>query len=198
MEGLDMLIKAKGSTRLIHFQTLEQDQLTTQCAMSRAGPMTATSWYTQRIQMNEATIQLLLACDTRLELVKEILTYLRKFNACSLDSKDKKYLTDRISRYEKLLQTPVSTKKPSKPRKKTIPKRLKEEVWTKYIGPSVGQSKCLCCKINDITQMSFHCGHVVAEANGGETNLFNLRPICSKCNLSMGTQHMDEFMKLFR
>jgi 5-methylcytosine-specific restriction endonuclease McrA len=45
--------------------------------------------------------------------------------------------------------------------------------------------------------MDFHCGHIVAEANGGETNLSNLKPICKNCNLSMGTINMNKFMEQF-
>ena len=43
--------------------------------------------------------------------------------------------------------------------------------------------------------MSFNCGHIIAEVNGGETNVSNLRPICQNCNSSMGITNMDDFMK---
>ena len=45
--------------------------------------------------------------------------------------------------------------------------------------------------------MDFHCGHVIAEKYGGELNISNLKPICSKCNTSMGTENMNDFKKLF-
>jgi 5-methylcytosine-specific restriction endonuclease McrA len=48
-----------------------------------------------------------------------------------------------------------------------------------------------------LNELSFDCGHVIAEALGGKTTLENLRPICSKCNKSMRTTHMDEFKKQF-
>ena len=35
------------------------------------------------------------------------------------------------------------------------------------------------------------------ESKGGSTNIENLRPICSKCNGSMATQNMEEFMKKY-
>jgi hypothetical protein len=65
-----------------------------------------------------------------------------------------------------------------KTKKKTIPKSLKIAVWNKYIGEDIGKAKCLCCNLTDITQLKFHTGHVIAEANGGESNIDNLRPIC--------------------
>ena len=82
-----------------------------------------------------------------------------------------------------------------KNKKQSIPKTLKIDVWNKYIGEDTGKTKCLCCKSKDITQLNFHCGHVLAENNGGRLNVDNLRPICASCNLSMGSTHMDEFIK---
>jgi ribosomal protein S27E len=49
----------------------------------------------------------------------------------------------------------------------------------------------MCCKSTDISQMSFHCGHIIAEAKGGKTIVSNLKPIC---NSSMGTTNMKDFM----
>jgi 5-methylcytosine-specific restriction endonuclease McrA len=82
-----------------------------------------------------------------------------------------------------------------KNKKKAISATIKRLVWNTNIGEDIGKSKCLCCKATDITQMSFNCGHIVAEANGGETIVSNLKPICQNCNSSMATKNMDEFMK---
>lgn len=79
--------------------------------------------------------------------------------------------------------------------KKCIPKPLKLQVWCYYIGREKGIAKCFCCKIRDIEKDSFHCGHVVAEKNGGELNLDNLRPICGSCNSAMGSTNMEEYIK---
>ena len=77
--------------------------------------------------------------------------------------------------------------------KKTIPKILKDLTWQKWVGDHIAKTKCLCCGVNDIKMNSFHCGHVVAEADGGPTTVENLRPICATCNLSMRTQNMVKF-----
>ena len=82
--------------------------------------------------------------------------------------------------------------------KKKISATLKRLVWNTNIGEEIGKTKCLCCKSTDITQMSFHCGHVVAEANGGELIVSNLKPICQNCNSSMGTKNMNDFMDTFK
>lgn len=84
--------------------------------------------------------------------------------------------------------------KESKPKKKTISSTMKKLVWNTNIGEDIGKTKCLCCKSTDITQMSFNCGHVISEHNGGETIVSNLKPICQNCNSSMGTKNMNEFM----
>ena len=77
--------------------------------------------------------------------------------------------------------------------KKTIPKILKDLTWQKWVGDNVAKCKCLCCGVNDIKMNSFHCGHVISEADGGPTTVENLRPICATCNLSMRTQNMVKF-----
>ena len=78
-------------------------------------------------------------------------------------------------------------------RKKTIPKILKDLTWQKWIGDDIAKAKCLCCGINEIKMNSFHCGHVISEADGGPTTVDNLRPVCATCNLSMRTQNMEKF-----
>ena len=89
----------------------------------------------------------------------------------------------------------VIDKKPKK--KKPISAAIKRLVWNTHIGEDIGKHKCLCCKTTDITQMSFNCGHIIAEANGGDLIVSNLKPICQNCNSSMGTRNMNDFMKSF-
>jgi hypothetical protein len=97
----------------------------------------------------------------------------------------------------KNIQNKISNKKTESPKikKKYIRSTIKRLVWNTNIGESEGKSKCLCCKLTEISQMSFHCGHIIAESNGGETIVSNLKPICQNCNSSMGPINMDEFMK---
>jgi hypothetical protein len=95
------------------------------------------------------------------------------------------------------VSNPVKKEIPEKKKKKTIPAALKRKVWNKWIGEEIGKTKCLCCQLTEITQMSFHCGHIIAEANGGELKMDNLKPICPSCNSSMGTTNMDVFMNTY-
>lgn len=88
--------------------------------------------------------------------------------------------------------------KNTRQKKKTIPKALRMKVWNKYVGIQIGQCKCLCCKLIDISQMNFHCGHVISEKCGGNIDLENLRPICSSCNSSMGVMNMNEFIENYQ
>lgn len=82
-----------------------------------------------------------------------------------------------------------------KKKKKPIAATVKRLVWNTNIGEDIGKSKCMCCNSTDITQLSFNCGHIVAEANGGDSIVSNLKPICQNCNSSMGTKNMEDFMK---
>ena len=81
--------------------------------------------------------------------------------------------------------------------KKSISATMRRKVWDEYIGKKIGEAKCLCCKMTDITQLTFQCGHIIPECKGGELTLSNLRPICSNCNSSMASMNMDDFMKTF-
>ncbi len=98
--------------------------------------------------------------------------------------------------YKFIIFNPIFTKKDNKYKKKSIPKSLKIKVWNTYVGEDIGKIKCLCCNTIDITQSIFECGHIIAEAKGGETSLENLRPICSTCNKSMKTINMNDYIKI--
>jgi hypothetical protein len=73
--------------------------------------------------------------------------------------------------------------------KQTIPRALREQVWITYAGRCF-QRKCLIpwCQ-NTMTVFDFHVGHDTPESAGGATNIQNLRPICARCNLSMGADY---------
>src|SRR5581483_10451663 len=82
-------------------------------------------------------------------------------------------------------------------KKVKIPAALRNSVWNTYIGVDKKLGFCCCCEHTQIDAFNFACGHVIAEKNGGETNLQNLRPICTSCNSSMGKQNMEEFKKKY-
>jgi 5-methylcytosine-specific restriction endonuclease McrA len=73
--------------------------------------------------------------------------------------------------------------------KKKIPKAIREQLWIQKIGKKF-ESKCKTtwCR-NKINVFDFQAGHDVPECKGGSSELTNLIPICSRCNLSMGSQH---------
>jgi hypothetical protein len=81
--------------------------------------------------------------------------------------------------------------------KDKIPKALREQVWLTHIGKKY-ESKCHISWCNNtITVFDFQSGHNFPESKGGATELSNLRPICSRCNLSMGDSYtIDEWVKL--
>lgn len=83
-------------------------------------------------------------------------------------------------------------------KKQKIPLALREQVWILYLGETKFKHKCNVkwCE-NIITPFNFEVGHNIPESKGGATNIDNLRPICSKCNKSMGSQYsIDEFSEL--
>jgi hypothetical protein len=72
--------------------------------------------------------------------------------------------------------------------KEKINEALKTQVWLHWVGEYF-RSKCLVkwCQ-NEITARDFDVGHNIPESKGGKTHIGNLRPICRKCNLSMGNR----------
>lgn len=85
---------------------------------------------------------------------------------------------------------------PNIPYKKKKPsKSLVKVVWRRKFGAQVGEAKCPCCENEKIYQDSFHCGHIVAEARGGPTQLDNLIPVCSTCNGSMAEENFYEYKR---
>ena len=81
--------------------------------------------------------------------------------------------------------------------KQKIPKALREQVWLKHMG-KVFQGKCKVSWCNNtISVFDWEAGHNIPESKGGETTLQNLRPICSRCNKSMGDQYsIDQWNEL--
>jgi len=79
------------------------------------------------------------------------------------------------------------------PRKKPIPKALRTRVWKKYIGDSL-KGTCYVCD-REVQFDNFDCAHIIAEANGGELNVDNLRVTCKPCNTSCHTKNLDDFKK---
>jgi 5-methylcytosine-specific restriction endonuclease McrA len=74
-------------------------------------------------------------------------------------------------------------------KKKAIPKAIREQLWIQKVGRKF-ETKCKTtwCR-NKINVFDFQAGHDVPECKGGSTEISNLQPICSRCNLSMGSQH---------
>ena len=81
-------------------------------------------------------------------------------------------------------------------KKKKITHLMKRRVWEQHVGTHVGMTTCFCCRMSVITQLTFNCGHIVAEFNGGETTTDNLLPICQHCNSSMGTTNLYDYQKI--
>lgn len=90
-----------------------------------------------------------------------------------------------------------AVKKPVRKRS-FIPQAVREQTWNKWNGQVHFKHKCYVtwCK-NIITPFTFQAGHVMSQAKGGGTDVSNLRPICSSCNLSMGTMNMREFSRKY-
>lgn len=101
-----------------------------------------------------------------------------------------KTTTENNEDLKKFIEENKKSKKPTIIRK-AIPKSLKNKLWNDAF-PTVSEGKCYCCK-RLIAIDNFHAGHAISVANGGETNINNLKPLCAPCNQSMGTMNIDDY-----
>lgn len=85
--------------------------------------------------------------------------------------------------------TPKKVEEDTKYRKQTVPKAVREQVWVLHLGKKF-ESKCYIpwCH-NHINCFNFHVGHDKPESKGGALEIRNLKPICDRCNLSMGNRY---------
>ena len=111
-----------------------------------------------------------------------------------LEKEEKERLErERASEQSSVVDETTGVKKERK-KKEAIPKSVRSHVWNLYIGPTINEHRCLCCKKAVIKITEFDCGHVISESAGGTHEIGNLRPICSACNHAMGSQNMIEFV----
>ena len=80
--------------------------------------------------------------------------------------------------------------------RKSIPKPIRIQVWNEYIGEENGIGHCNVCS-DEIKITNFDCGHIISAKDGGENIVKNLAPICRTCNLSMGTDNLNEFKEKY-
>ena len=78
-----------------------------------------------------------------------------------------------------------------------VPQSIRKQSWHQNIGESVGLAKCICCNINDISQLKFEAGHIQPKSKGGSNTVDNLIPICGECNRSMSDTHMEDYIKTY-
>ena len=126
----------------------------------------------------------------------------KKESKCCGEKEDKEEPKPKESKLPKAPKEATKPKEPKQPKKEpktkaSIPSYIKTLVWNQYVGEDMPRTRCLCCKKTWITYQGFHCGHVIAEAKGGDTTVVNLRPICAGCNLAMKTENMHDFAKRF-
>lgn len=72
-----------------------------------------------------------------------------------------------------------------------ITKLLRRELWKKYFEQA-REGTCYVCD-GLISEDHFQAGHVIARVRGGSTNIHNLKPVCSDCNLNMKIENMEEY-----
>ena len=81
--------------------------------------------------------------------------------------------------------------------RRRLPKRVRYDVWDRYIGANKTRGRCYVYSGHEVTYHTFHVGHVRSVARGGSDALSNLRVICACCNSSMGVQDLEEYRRSY-
>ena len=80
-----------------------------------------------------------------------------------------------------------------------IPKAVREQCWLAAFGRTFDHACYIPWCANRITVFDFHVGHDTPESQGGTLGPRNLRPICARCNQSMGASYtIREWSRLGR
>lgn len=85
----------------------------------------------------------------------------------------------------------VFIKSENENKRKKIPITVRHKLWCDYFNETT-IGKCYVCS-KKIDNSNFHAGHKISCKNGGSDNISNLVPVCSCCNLSMGSQNLEDF-----
>ena len=78
-------------------------------------------------------------------------------------------------------------------RRPKVPKKICEQTWIDTFGEVFKHPCHISWCTNMITAFDFQTGHNIAQSNGGSMSPENLKPICSRCNSSMGIRTIDEW-----
>ena len=70
-------------------------------------------------------------------------------------------------------------------------------MWKNFFGKDYNEHNCPICNLTLISIIKFEVGHIISLANCGDNNIENLKPICEKCNRSMGVKNMEEYKKKY-
>lgn len=79
-------------------------------------------------------------------------------------------------------------------KRSNIPAPMKSLVWRKYVSNELIRGSCFCCRVKKITLDDFQCSHIISDKDGGKVEIENLRACCGKCNQSMNSRNMYEYI----
>ena len=88
----------------------------------------------------------------------------------------------------------VPCSKNSASRRLRIPQSVRKMVWSKTNPAHAFLGSCYTCG-HQLSFENMECGHVVAHALGGSTDVSNLMPVCKTCNKDMGIQNMETYRR---
>ena len=71
---------------------------------------------------------------------------------------------------------------------------MRSSLWNKYFCDETNKGECVLCKC-ELKMSQYHVSHIQSLKENGTYNQDNLTIMCSKCNTSIGSKNLNDYLK---
>ncbi len=71
---------------------------------------------------------------------------------------------------------------------------MRASLWNKYYGDETNKGTCILCKC-ELKMSQYHVSHIQSLKENGTYNQDNLTIMCSKCNTSLGSKNLNDYLQ---
>lgn len=71
---------------------------------------------------------------------------------------------------------------------------MRSSLWNKYYGDETNKGECILCKC-ELKMSQYHVSHIQSLKENGTYNQDNLTIMCSKCNTSIGSKNLNDYLQ---
>lgn len=71
---------------------------------------------------------------------------------------------------------------------------MRASLWNKYFDDETNKGECILCQC-ELKMSQYHVSHIQSLKENGTYNQDNLTIMCSKCNTSLGSKNLNDYLK---